>query len=232
MVDADLGATLAAARRGERDALAVLWRSYQAPLLRYFAARGAPDPEDLASQVWVDVARRLDAVPDDDEGFRRWLFTVAFRRMADGRRRDARHPTEALDQSGGSEPRGGRTASEPRRALDLAGPAAEDEVDALDWALRLVRRLPSDQADAVLLRVLADLDVAAVAAMMQRSEGAVRVLTHRGLHRLAEMVASYGRGTAAAGGSPEVGIGAAAVTTGPAPTMSGSPWHTEPTTIR
>jgi RNA polymerase sigma-70 factor (ECF subfamily) len=51
-------------------------------------------------------------------------------------------------------------------------------------ALALVRRLPPDQADAVLLRVVGDLDVAEVAAVMGRSQGSVRVLVHRGLRRL------------------------------------------------
>jgi RNA polymerase sigma-70 factor (ECF subfamily) len=50
--------------------------------------------------------------------------------------------------------------------------------------LNLVRRLPPDQADAVLLRVVADLDVEEVARVMNRSHGSVRVLVHRGLRRL------------------------------------------------
>lgn len=50
----------------------------------------------------------------------------------------------------------------------------------------MVRTLPSDQAEAVLLRVVADLGVSEVAAIMGRSEGAVRVLVHRGLRRLAD----------------------------------------------
>jgi DNA-directed RNA polymerase specialized sigma24 family protein len=48
-----------------------------------------------------------------------------------------------------------------------------------------VRTLPADQAEAVLLRVLAGLDYPAVAEVMDRSTGAVRVLVHRGLKRLA-----------------------------------------------
>ena len=52
----------------------------------------------------------------------------------------------------------------------------------------LVRRLPPDQADAVLLRIVAGMDVGQVAEVMGRSEGSVRVLVHRGLQRLRELV--------------------------------------------
>jgi RNA polymerase sigma-70 factor (ECF subfamily) len=40
-------------------------------------------------------------------------------------------------------------------------------------------------AEAILLRVVADLDVTTVAEIMQRREGSVRVLVHRGLEKLA-----------------------------------------------
>ena len=46
--------------------------------------------------------------------------------------------------------------------------------------------LPPDQAEAVLLRVVADLSVTEVAAILGRREGTIRVLVHRGLRRLAE----------------------------------------------
>ena len=48
--------------------------------------------------------------------------------------------------------------------------------------------LSADQADAVLLRVVAGLDVAEVAGIMGRSPGAVRVLCHRALRRLAPLL--------------------------------------------
>jgi RNA polymerase sigma-70 factor (ECF subfamily) len=51
-----------------------------------------------------------------------------------------------------------------------------------------VRQLSPDQADAVLLRIVADMDVGQVAEVMGRSEGAVRVLVHRGLHRLRDLL--------------------------------------------
>ena len=44
--------------------------------------------------------------------------------------------------------------------------------------------LPADQAEMVMLRVVAGLDVATVASMVGKSPGAVRVAVHRALQRL------------------------------------------------
>jgi RNA polymerase sigma-70 factor (ECF subfamily) len=52
-------------------------------------------------------------------------------------------------------------------------------------AVRLLAALPADQAEAVALRVLAGLDTSAVAEMLNKTPGAVRVALHRGLRSLA-----------------------------------------------
>lgn len=133
-----------------------------------------PDPDDLASTVWIEVATSLVRFEGDEHDFRRWLFTIAARRRID----DVRSARRRQD----------RLAREQQRASPVApnGPSdAIERADELDTALALIRTLPSDQADAVLLRVLGDLSVGEVAEIMGKREGAVRVLVHRGLKRLA-----------------------------------------------
>jgi RNA polymerase sigma-70 factor (ECF subfamily) len=68
---------------------------------------------------------------------------------------------------------------------------AAAEVDALEQistarALELVASLPPEQAEMVMLRVVAGLDVAAVAQIVGKSPGAVRVSVHRGLRALSQ----------------------------------------------
>jgi RNA polymerase sigma-70 factor (ECF subfamily) len=60
-------------------------------------------------------------------------------------------------------------------------------------ALGLVATLPRDQAEAITLRVVAWLDVSQVAELMGKRLGTVRVLTHRGLRRLAEQLGADAR---------------------------------------
>ena len=53
----------------------------------------------------------------------------------------------------------------------------------------LVAQLAPLQAEVILLRVIAGLDVDSVARLVGRRPGAVRVAAHRGLRRLAEILA-------------------------------------------
>jgi len=56
----------------------------------------------------------------------------------------------------------------------------------------LVARLPPHQAEVILLRVVAGLDTETVARLVGRNPGAVRVAAHRGLRRMAEILAEAG----------------------------------------
>lgn len=168
-------AVIARAREGDRDALGQLWRAYNHLLLRYFRGKGMADPDDLASTVWLEVANALQRFEGGEPEFRRWLFTIATRRRIDDIRASKRR-----DQHNARH-------EEWRAPVTTLSAADESEqAEALDRALALVRSLPPDQAEAVLLRVVADLSVAEVATILGRREGTVRVLVHRGLKRLAE----------------------------------------------
>jgi RNA polymerase sigma-70 factor (ECF subfamily) len=48
------------------------------------------------------------------------------------------------------------------------------------------------QAEVIMLRVVAGLDTEAVAQLLGRSPGAIRIAAHRGLHRLASLLAEAG----------------------------------------
>lgn len=58
--------------------------------------------------------------------------------------------------------------------------------------VQAVRELPAHQAEIILLRILADLDIETVARIVGRSPGAVRIAAHRGLRRLAHTLAARG----------------------------------------
>lgn len=161
------------AQQGDRAALGHLWSSYQHLLLRYFRGKGMADPEDLASTVWIEVAAALPRFTGDEQDFRKWLFTIAARRRIDDIRASKR--------------RGERLEREQRtHRADDADHATRpvEQRDELERAIAVIRTLPTDQAEAVLLRVLGEFSVTEVAEIMGRREGAVRVLVHRGLKRL------------------------------------------------
>jgi RNA polymerase sigma-70 factor (ECF subfamily) len=177
MIGASFPAVLAAAVGGDEAAFAVLWRDLQPALLRYLRVVAAPVAEDLASETWLEVARGLGRFKGEEAGFRAWVFTVARHRMVDWRRWETRHPAAPLPPDAVPE-------------LPGLGDAADTALEAISTraALALIAVLPPDQAEVVTLRVVAGLDVAHVAAIVGKRTGAVRVLCHRGLRRLAELL--------------------------------------------
>jgi RNA polymerase sigma-70 factor (ECF subfamily) len=172
---------LAAAKTGAEWALSVIYREYQPALLRYLRAQAPADAEDLASEVWLDAAAGLTRFEGDERGFRCWLFTIARRRLVDSRRRDARR--RSLLRS-------------LERSHDHDAPDGEPGMPAAsgtEAALALTAGLPRAQAEVVLLRVVGGLDAAEVGAIVGKTPGAVRVLQHRALSRLAEQLVREGR---------------------------------------
>jgi RNA polymerase sigma-70 factor (ECF subfamily) len=74
-----------------------------------------------------------------------------------------------------------------------------EEMFSTEAALELIKTLPRDQAEAVLLRHVAGLDVARAAEVLGKRPGAVRVAAHRGLRRLSGMLDPAGVDQSSAG---------------------------------
>jgi RNA polymerase sigma-70 factor (ECF subfamily) len=166
--------TLAAAQAGAEWAVAVLYRAHNPRVLRYLRARAGQDADDVASATWLDAARNLRSFAGTEDDFRGWLFSIARRRLIDHLRRQGRRPSDSVDPT---------VLAEVTSATDVAEEAIADIGD--EAARRLVSGLPAEQADIVLLRVVAGLSVAEVAVITGRRPGTVRVLQHRALRRLA-----------------------------------------------
>jgi RNA polymerase sigma-70 factor (ECF subfamily) len=175
MIGPEFPAVLQAASRGDQEAFGRLWHDLQPRMLRYFMVAAPAAAEDLASETWLGVVRGLDRFRGNEPSFRAWVFTIARHEVLDWRRRAARRVTEDLPVNGPPE----------RAAPDDPATAAMDHLSTRA-ALAMVATLPPDQAEAVVLRVVVGLGVDRVAAIMGKRPGTVRVLTHRGLRRLAE----------------------------------------------
>jgi RNA polymerase sigma-70 factor (ECF subfamily) len=167
---------LDAARAGDDRAFSALWRWLNPALLRWLAVTVPDGGDDVASEVWVSIVRGLDVFEGDERRFRGWAFTMARRRAIDWGRRRRRHLDAPLPDN-----------VDPPSPTD----ASEGvwEATAVEAAVALLRSLKPDQAEVVALRVIAGLTVAETAAVVDKSEGAVRVLCHRGLRALERHVA-------------------------------------------
>jgi RNA polymerase sigma-70 factor (ECF subfamily) len=172
----DFARVLAAAQAGEEWAVARLYRSLQPSVLRFLSVRDSGEAEDIAAQVWLEVARALPQFTGAEDDFRALVFTIARRRLLNMRRGRARRRTDvvAIESLAGSV----RAPDDPAEevATHLDGNAAAQRVAAL---------LSPEQAEVVLLRVVGGLSVDEVAVIVGKRPATVRVIQHRALRRLA-----------------------------------------------
>lgn len=159
------------AKNGEEWAWESIYRELAGPLTGYLAVRGAPEPEDQASETLFHVARNIDSFNGDEDSFRSWVFVIAHRRLIDARRKRSRTvETTSLESHHGEH--GGDVEGE---ALDRL---ALDEINAL------LAPLTDEQRDVITLRMIADMSLEATAKVMGKRVGSIKALQRRAIANL------------------------------------------------
>ncbi|MBL9078097.1 MAG: sigma-70 family RNA polymerase sigma factor [Planctomycetes bacterium] len=147
------------------------------------ALRSRETPEDLVQSVAREVLADLPTFQWRGEAaFRHWLYKMAQHKLVDkarfagaDRRSPARERELPLDASAG--------AAGLANLLTPSGVVqGEEEVQRIE---RAFAELPADYQEAISLQRLCGMEYGEIAVRMERSEGAVRNLVHRGLSRLA-----------------------------------------------
>ena len=173
--DPDLACAIQAAQSGDHEAFTTLYRAVHPPLLRYLAVLVGGDAEDVASETWAQVLRDLNSFRGTGDGFRGWVATIGRHRAMDHLRTRRRRPAEPV----------------PVESLGFLPGLHDTEREAAEristgQAVALIATLPTDQAEAVLLRAVFGLDAAAAGRVMGKKPGAVRTAAYRGLKTLAD----------------------------------------------
>lgn len=178
--DAELTAAVRAAREGDECAFRTVYRAVHPRLLGYVRTLvPEADAEDVASEAWLQIARDLDRFEGDADRFRGWTARIARNRALDHIRARGRRPAAGPvddDNELAVLPAGSDTFDE---ALESIGTG---------HTMALISRLPRDQAEAVVLRVVVGLDAKGAAEVLGKRPGAVRTAAHRGLRKLAELL--------------------------------------------
>lgn len=192
----DRDRSLVDAARADPARFDPLYRKYVAQVYNYavYELGDHHEAEDATERTFLSALAGLPrfqerATPDDGEGastFRIWLFRIARNVVAERRRRWRRRPEAPLD-----------VATDAPAPGDLEGAVVARESAAS--ALRAVERLPGDRRRAVMLRFVHEMSTSEIAEILGRSEGAVRVLIHRGLRGLARELGEESPGTSRKG---------------------------------
>lgn len=169
-MDRGFEGVLAAAQEGAEWAWELLVRDLSPRLVGFFRVRGATDPEDLAGDVFHDVARGIRGFSGDEAGFRSWVFVIAHRRLIDAQRRRSRRREEPRALDVGDEDRSVPSAEET--AMVRFG---TDEVR------RVLSTLTPSQRNVLALRVVAGLSLEETARVVGKRVGAVKALQRRAL---------------------------------------------------
>ncbi|MEP7054563.1 MAG: RNA polymerase sigma factor [Actinomycetota bacterium] len=157
-----------------------MYDALSGPVLGFCRVRGAAEPEDVTSEVFLATFTSLRDFTGDEPQFRSWVFTIAHRRIVDSYRRDSRRPVT--------------TAYRPETDGRLVASSEDDALLALstERVRDRIADLPPDQRDVLLLRIIGDLTIEQIAEALGKSEGAVKALQRRALLALRKRIEREG----------------------------------------
>jgi RNA polymerase sigma-70 factor (ECF subfamily) len=175
-----LSAALKSARNGNENGFTTLWRFHNSRLTRFVQSKlygSTIDADEVVSETWLNVARDIRSFNGGPTEFAAWLYTIARNRIIDAVRiRDRQvRPTAELEE-----------------AFWIPSPSTvEKEFEGSESVKRIVeaiQKLPPAQSEILLLRIVSDLSVEETAKIVKKSSNSVRVLAHRGLTSLKEIL--------------------------------------------
>ena len=166
-----------AARAGDERAVAELYNAYFPRVYRYMLARAGNvgDAEDLTEEVFIRVLDALGRFEWREAPFSAWLFRIAHNAIISHQRRNGA--------------RGRHAPLSPALSMQTQGP--EEVVEArltLEEVMRATENLPEAQRQVIALRFGAGLSVAETARALGKGEGNVKVIQHKAIAKLREIL--------------------------------------------
>ncbi len=177
--EATLADALTRAKAGDEAGFVTLYRAMAPRLHRYATALVGGEADDATAEAWLQIARDVRRFSGDLDGFRGWAARITRNRALDLLRDRGQPPAWAGVEVLARMPGPNDTSS-----------AALDAISTAD-ALALIATLPTDQAEAVLLRAVVGLDANSAGQVLGKRAGAVRVAAHRGLRQLARRLGEH-----------------------------------------
>lgn len=169
---------LVLASQGDRDAFGQLYERYVERIYNYVYYRtgNTHDAEDLTARVFQRAMNHIQKYTDRGLPFSAWLYRIAHNLVANWHRDRSRKQEIPLDDMPILPTKG----EHPERNL-----VRSQEQDSL---LRMIRKLPAERQNLLILKFVEDLSNAEIGAIMGRSEGAVKSLYHRTLLALRDQL--------------------------------------------
>ncbi len=172
------------ASSGDTDAFSLLYERYVNRIYNYIYYRtGNPyEAEDLTSRVFHRALNHINHYNNRGVPFSAWLYRIAHNLVANWHRDNSRRNEVPLDDQPGLPQR----ADHPEHTL-----VSNQELESL---LRVIRKLPAERQQLLILKFVEGLSNAEIAVIMMRSEGAIKSLYHRTLLTLRDDISKLEQG--------------------------------------
>ena len=167
------------AGEGDTDAFSLLYERYVTRIYNYIYYRtGNPyEAEDLTSRVFHRALGHINHYSNRGVPFSAWLYRIAHNLVANWHRDNSRRNEVPLEEQTGLPQR----AEHPEHAL-----VNNQELESL---LKVIRHLPAERQQLLILKFVEGMSNAEIAVIMMRSEGAIKSLYHRTLMTLRDDIA-------------------------------------------
>jgi RNA polymerase sigma-70 factor (ECF subfamily) len=162
---------LALASQGDQEAFGALYARYIERIFNYVYYRtgNVHDAEDLTARVFYRALHHINHYTDRGVPFSAWLYRIAHNLIANWHRDRSRHQEIPLDDA--------PTLHYKGEAPEVALMQGQDQ----DALLKLIRHLPAERQQLLILKFVEQMSNAEIGQIMGRSEGAVKSLYHRTL---------------------------------------------------
>ena len=172
---------LARAVQGDQEAFGALYERYVGRIYTYVYYRTGNhhDAEDITARVFYRAIRSIDKYQDRGLPISAWLYRIAHNLVANWHRDRSRRPEILLDE---------RLAFFPGIEHPEVTLVRNEERDRL---LKLIRKLPPDRQQLLILKFVDHLSNAEIGQIMGRTEGAVKSLYHRTLLTLRDELTEF-----------------------------------------
>lgn len=177
------------ARKGEGEALSLLYRRFLPGIFGYIAAR-VPNraiAEDLTSDVFLAMVENISRLRTKDEaGFLAWLLQIARVTVAGYYRKQSKQPVLfSLDQTLSKEDQGTQSTVVLPDSGQSDDPIFQAEIRE-EWqrTVQAINSLTEDQRLVLVGRLILGYDIATVARMVGKKVNAVKSLQFRALNTL------------------------------------------------
>jgi RNA polymerase sigma-70 factor (ECF subfamily) len=149
----------------------------------YYRVGDHHDAEDLTEQTFLQAYRHFERAQRESNGrpLRPWLIRIAHNLAANLYRDRSRKPASSIEET------------ETLTALHTTEQLVEGR-DQLSRVLAGVRQLPDDRREALIMRFALGMDNREIARALGRSDGATKVLIHRAIKQLEEIIGDPRRG--------------------------------------